>query len=294
MSLEVWSNGHSLSEAYHSALVDLHLFGEKVPCPDWNTNQLECSMTMIVSEPLREPMISRLFIGGYKELQQYTMEMLDGILDFEIEAGNWTYTYHDRMKDQIPFVIDELKRNPYSRRAVISIRTPEDRGSDDPACLQHIQFMIRNGCLDMKVLFRSNDACKATFMNAFALIQMQKRIADILGVGMGTYTHRANSFHCYEKDYDLLDGYVKRIESEPLDMLTYDYVDEWDELMEDSIPEIMAQVDVLKQQAESKKKQPDPFPDIIEVGTGRRYDSSAYKIVTEWQDGSQRFYIERR
>ena len=29
---------------------------------------------------------------------------------------------------------------------------------------------------------------------------------------IGSYTHRANSFHAYEKDYDLLRGYVDRIE----------------------------------------------------------------------------------
>ena len=92
------------------------------------------------------------------------------------------------------------------------VRTSDDVGSDDPACLQHIQFFIRDNHLDMKVLFRSNDACKANFMNMFALVCLQKRVADELGVEMGVYTHRANSFHCYEKDFDPLEGYCKRIE----------------------------------------------------------------------------------
>lgn len=191
-------------------------------------------------------MISRCFIGGSKELQQYVMEMLDGILDFEVEQGNWTYTYHQRMGDQVRFVIDELHRNPSSRRAVMSIRTPDDMGSDDPACLQHLQYFIRNGCLDCVVLFRSNDACKATFMNAFALIMLQKRIADALGVPVGRYVHRANSFHCYEKDFGLLDGYVYRIKNNDLLSITYNYEDDWDELMADEIPEIMAQVKELR------------------------------------------------
>ena len=128
----------------------------------------------------------------------------------------------------------------------MSIRTPDDIGSDDPACLQHLQYFIRNGCLDCTVLFRSNDACKATFMNAFALIMLQKRIADALGVPVGRYVHRANSFHCYEKDFGLLDGYVYRIKNNDLMSITYNYEDDWDELMEDEIPEIMAQVEELK------------------------------------------------
>lgn len=238
-------SGYSLAEAYHSALYQLYMLGKVYECPDWNTKQRECGMTMKVDQALCEPMISKLFIGGYRELQQYTMEMLDGILDFEIGNG-WDYTYHDRMAGQIPFVIDELRRNPYSRRAVIDIRRFEDMYSDDPACLQSIQFTIRNGKLNMYVLFRSNDACKATFMNAFALIMFQKRIAEILGVGVGIYVHRANSFHCYEKDFDLLKGYVNRIQLQDLADLSYAYVGEWDELMQDSIPEIMAQVEELK------------------------------------------------
>ena len=236
--------GRTLPEAYHEALKTLYMWGDECPCPDYNTKQIELSMTMAVLEPLAEPMISKLFIGGYRELEQYRQEMLDGILDFEVEKGKWAYTYHQRMEKQIPFVIDELKRNPYSRRAVIVIRDWEvDSKSTDPACLQHIQYMVRDDKLHCKVTFRSNDACKATYMNAFALIMLQKRIADELGYEMGTYIHRANSFHCYEQDYSLLEGYVKRMDT---DDVTYDYVGDWDELMEEAKPEIAAMVEELK------------------------------------------------
>lgn len=195
-------------------------------------------------------MISRLFIGGFKELEQYRQEMLDGILDFEIERGNWAYTYHSRMAEQIPFIIRDLKRNPSSRRAVIDIRDwrhDSAEGNENPACLQHIQYFVRDGELHCKVLFRSNDACKATFMNAFALIMLQERIAGELGVKIGTYSHRANSFHCYEKDFPMLDGYVKRIEdASDISDLTYDYEEVWKPMMEASRPEIAAMVDELK------------------------------------------------
>ncbi len=237
--------GTTLPEAYHKALWLLRKSGEEVPCPDYNTEQKEVSLTMMVAQPLKEPMISRLMIGGPRELEQYRQEILDGILDFEIERGNWAYTYHDRIVKQIPFVISELKRNPYSRRAVIVVRDWEiDSKNTDPACLQHIQYFVRDNKLHCKLMFRSNDACKATFMNAFALIMLQKRIADELGYEIGTYTHRANSFHCYAADYNLLDGYVKRYESG--EDATYDYVGEWDELMEEAKPDIAAMVKELR------------------------------------------------
>lgn len=248
---EAFVSGRTLPEAYHNALLALRAKGDVVPCPDWNTSQKETSMTMEVLSPLSEPMISRLFIGGPRELEQYRQEMLDGILDFEIERGNWTYTYHARMAEQVPFIIEELKRNPYSRRAVIDIRDWRlDAQSEDPACLQHIQYFIRDDQLHCKVLFRSNDACKATFMNAFALIMLQQRIAEEVGVAVGSYTHRANSFHCYEKDYGMLDGYVARIQEQDDEYdVCYDYDGDWKELMEAAQPEIAKAVEQLRQQS---------------------------------------------
>lgn len=236
--------GITLPEAYHEALVSLQRWGEVVPCPDYNTNQKEVSMTMVVEEPLAEPMISRFMIAGPKELEQYRQEMLDGILDFEVMRGKWPYTYHERMANQIPFIIEELKRNPHSRRATINVRYLIDSRSDDPACLQHIQYFIRDGKLHCKVLFRSNDACRAAYMNAFALVMLQKRIADELGVEMGTYTHRANSFHCYAENYGVLESYAERIRSGV--NVTYPYAGCWDELMEEAKPEIAAMVSEMK------------------------------------------------
>lgn len=241
---ELFVKGASLPEAYHGALKALHENHDDVPCPDYNTRQKEASMTFCVESPFSEPMISKLFIGDPRSLEQYRQEMLDGILDFEVTRGNWEYTYHRRMENQIPWVIEELKRNPDSRRAVVIIRSEDDLLSDSPACLQHIQFLIRGGELHCKTLFRSNDATKATFMNAFALIMLQKRLADSLGAAVGSYTHRANSFHVYERDYDMFDGYVRRIESGG--ELAYDYTGDWDELMNDAKPEIARMVSELK------------------------------------------------
>jgi thymidylate synthase len=128
----------------------------------------------------------------------------------------------------------------------MSIRDNEaDMGNDSPACLQSIQYFIRSGQLHCKVLFRSNDAAKATFMNAFALIMLQKRFADELGVNMGSYTHRANSFHCYEKDWEMLSAYINRIAAGDV---TYDYAGDWDEQMEDAKAEIAETVRVLKEE----------------------------------------------
>lgn len=241
---ELFVQGDSLPEAYHLALEALHENHEEMPCPDYNTRQKEASVTFAAANALAEPMISKLFIGDPRSLEQYRQELLDGILDFEIERGNWEYTYHRRMESQVPWVIGELKRNPDSRRAVIIVRDEHDLASDSPACLQHAHYLIRGGALHCKVLFRSNDATKAAYMNAFALVMLQKRIADEVGVPVGSYTHRANSFHVYERDYAMFDGYVQRIRAGG--DLAYYYAGDWDEQMDEARPDIAKMVEELR------------------------------------------------
>lgn len=251
--IDITARGYTLPEAYHAALVMLNENGAIVGCEDYGTRCKEVAMTMHVICPTAEPRISRCIPCGPEMLMEYELEMIDGIKDWAVKLGLSPYTYHDRMRryyhygilDQIQFVIEELKRNPNSRRAVIDVRNNnEDMYSDDPACLQHVQFLVRGGKLDCSVLFRSNDAVRATFMNAFALIRLQEHIADALGVGVGTYTHRANSFHAYENTWDLLDSYCERIDS--WKNLTYSYAADWKEQMDDAVPAILRKVEEMK------------------------------------------------
>jgi thymidylate synthase len=243
---EIFVKGRNLTEAYHRALTELETGGSVLDCPDWNQKQKECAMTVYIEEPTAEPRISKLIIGGAYDLQRYMMELVDGILDFKINSG-WDYTYHDRFSGFLPFVTGELRRNRESRRAVISVRDNEtDSRTTDPACMQSIQYFIRDNKLDCMVLFRSNDLPEAFFFNAFGLITLQEKIAGELGVGIGTYTHRSNSMHCYEKDFQLLKNYVKAIGGKSIEDLTYNYRGDWDEMMSAEIPGILKLVEELK------------------------------------------------
>ena len=149
------------------------------------------------------------------------------------------------------FVIGELKRNRESRRAIISIRDNEvDSRNKDAACMQSMQFFIRNNKLDLMVLFRSNDLPEAFFFNAFGLIMLQEKTARELGVEIGTYTHRSNSMHSYEKDFPLMQNFVKAIKEKPIEDLCYDYRGDWEEIMTAEIPAINKLVEDLKKQNE--------------------------------------------
>ena len=245
----MYIKANTLPAAYHSALLGLKLLGDVVDCPDYGTRCIDEPLTMVVNFPTAEPRISKIFPGGHHELQQYKMEICDGILDFMVGQTDktWEYTYHQRIGSQLQFVIDELKRNPYSRRAVIDVRDNEvDQKITHPACLQHIQFMIHNGKLDMYVTMRSNDAIEAAFMNAFGFIALQEKVAAELNVEVGKYEHRANSFHVYEKNWKQLESAVNKIAAANPDDLCYEYDGFYKELMEEEIPSIMKMVEDQK------------------------------------------------
>lgn len=247
---EVYIEGSSLPNAYHKALKALSNSGDIVDCPDYDQMQKECMMTVRVENPMLEPRISKLLICGPKELRQYEMEIIDGILDFVIgKADNlWEYTYHERYAYQLDFIISELKREPYSRRAIMSTRNFEtDSKNDHPACLQSIQYFIREEKLHCCVLFRSNDLPEAFFMNAFALIKLQEKVAKELGVEMGSYTHRSNSMHAYEKNFDLLEGYVSKIETADEEDLLYEYEGFFQDMMEEYDDEIFEMIEAKRE-----------------------------------------------
>lgn len=230
--------GATLPEAYHKALCVLK-------------EESECGITIEVMCPQGEPRISRCFPGGSYDLRRYEMEMLDGIYDFAVERGLWHYTYYERYGRWLEGVLKELRDNPDSRRACISVRdNGADEGSEDPACLQHMQFQIRDGKLDMYVTFRSNDAVRAAYMNAFALTRLQEDVAGCLDVPVGRYIHRANNFHCYPESRGILDKYIKRIESGG--ETTYRYKGDWEKAMNACTEKILDEVRALKRKGEEE------------------------------------------
>jgi len=180
----------------------------------------DCTMVMVVREPMSEPRIHRAFPGGLEDLEIYRQEVVDGIHDHWIkpEEGKWTYTYHQRLAgfetegakiDQIDYIINKLSETPYSRRAQAITWNPKtDPVTDDPPCLQRIwcRMVKLDGAayaLEMNTHWRSRDAYKASFMNIFALTDLQRHIAGKisqksgLDVKVGRYVDISDSFHIY-------------------------------------------------------------------------------------------------
>jgi thymidylate synthase len=160
-----------------------------------------------VDTPLAEPMVNPHSRFQQKFVEQYAKDLLHG------SHATFEYDYHGRLFDwgerlaaegkpvhidQIAYITDKLRASPNTRRAIAITWNPViDETLDDCPCLQLVQCTVREGKLHMRVVFRSNDMLTAAGANMYALVQLQKSIAEQLGLLCGTYTHISLIPHIY-------------------------------------------------------------------------------------------------
>ena len=122
------------------------------------------------------------------------------------KTANSAYGYILQQKhgfNQIETIIDLLKHDPYSRRAVLNINVPNPnvKTTHDEMCTICLNYQIRDNVLDCNCVMRSNDFNFGLRNDIAYFIYLQKYIADQLGVGYGSYTHIAFSMHMYDRDF---------------------------------------------------------------------------------------------
>lgn len=215
--LSVWDEGIELRTEYDRP--------EDPPSKD-------ATVIVTVRDPFSEPRIHKNFPGGPVELEIYRQEVVEGLHDHWIDpgAGKWTYTYHERLfayspvedlrssrkserpfspVNQIEYLIESLSKTPFTRRAqAITWMPTADIHTEDPPCLQRIWCrLVEDGSgrllLNMNSHWRSRDLYKAWFMNAYALTDLQRLIAERISerigrpVGVGRYVDISDSLHLY-------------------------------------------------------------------------------------------------
>lgn len=106
--------------------------------------------------------------------------------------------------DQLNTIVEMLRVDPNTRRAVISIYDPvadTDMDSKDIPCNDMIMFKIRDGALHMTVCNRSNDAIWGAYgANAVQFSFLMQYVAIRVGVRLGCYTQVSDSLHVYESN----------------------------------------------------------------------------------------------
>lgn len=102
--------------------------------------------------------------------------------------------------DQWEYVKGLLKKDPNTRQAVIHIKDASNKPTKDTPCTVSLQFLLRNGQLNLTVYMRSNDIWLGFPYDVFSFTCMQIIMAFELGVEIGEYTHIAGSLHLYTRN----------------------------------------------------------------------------------------------
>ncbi len=112
---------------------------------------------------------------------------------------NSNYGYQWNRGKQLEYVINELKHNPTSRRASISIYDAKDRLNfeNDTPCTYAINFIILNNKLCMNVMMRSNDLWFGFCNDQYCFSKLQEMISNELSLEIGWYYHFVNNIHLY-------------------------------------------------------------------------------------------------
>jgi thymidylate synthase len=186
------AEGDCIARAWENALLRLFESGCDVQTQydkPQDPPSKDATMILTVHDPLAEPRIHRDFPGGFEELQEYVMEVCEGIKDHCVRDPSdpadtrWEYTYHQRLFryevptlppiDQVEQICRQLAEAPHTRRAqAVTWKVWEDQRCYDPACLQSVWCRIvmdgQTPRLNMNVRFRSNDAYKAAFWSSYS------------------------------------------------------------------------------------------------------------------------------
>jgi len=143
--------------------------------------------------------------------------------------GEWVV----REVDQIQYVIDEIKRNPSSRRLVVSAWEPGNATTSKlPPCHYTFVFNVNSGKLNCHLTQRSGDIALGIPFNLAAYSILTQIIAQQVGLEPGEFAHTIIDAHIYvgnklnsTEKYDHLEGLKEQLKREPLPLPTLKIAD---------------------------------------------------------------------
>jgi thymidylate synthase len=115
--------------------------------------------------------------------------------------------------DQIKELLDNIKKDPYSRRHVLTAWNPADISKMAlPPCHCLVQFFVENGNLSCQLYQRSADVPLGVPFNIASYALLTHMIANECGIEVGEFVHTFGDAHIYDNQ---VDGIREQLEREP-------------------------------------------------------------------------------
>ncbi len=143
------------------------------------------------------------FIAGVGDLEQIARIAPRAHLEMFSDMS----IYGPRAGSQVDMVVEELKRDPYSRRAVITLPSREE-ALDQRPCTSSLQFVTTNGVMNTIVSMRSSDAVYGLPYDLIQFGMLAETIAICSGLYFGNMIVNIGNAHVYDSTRDLAKNYA--------------------------------------------------------------------------------------
>ncbi|MNV38811.1 Thymidylate synthase [compost metagenome] len=105
--------------------------------------------------------------------------------------------------DQIKNLIEGLKKNPDSRRHIVSAWNPADVDNMAlPPCHTMFQFYVANGKLSCQLYQRSADIFLGVPFNIASYALLVHMVAQVVGLKVGDFVHTLGDAHIYHNHFE--------------------------------------------------------------------------------------------
>jgi len=231
-----------LQYAFMSELMNIVNFGEEIEVRGSKVKEI-LNRCITITNPWKRC----LFVGGrndniFAKIAE-TLWMLSGrdditwlsryvprAADYSDDGKTWRGAYGPRLRkwtgdaeqwrlpvDQLAFVVNLLREDPYTRRAVMTLWDPgvdTESGKDIP-CNNWLHFYIREGKLYLNVAQRSSDILWGfSGIDVFQWSVLLDVVAASVVVLPGSMTYFISNLHMYEQHWKRGDGIISGYKSE--------------------------------------------------------------------------------
>lgn len=113
--------------------------------------------------------------------------------------------------DQISEVVDQIKKNPDSRRLIVSAwNVAEIPNMALAPCHAMFQFYVADGKLSLQLYQRSADVFLGVPFNIASYALLQMMVAQVCGLELGDFVHTFGDVHIYNNHFDQVKKQLSR------------------------------------------------------------------------------------
>ncbi len=197
-------------EAWLEALFLVLRFGKEKVSEDGQKTKEIVGLNTVLQKPSGTIDLEKIPSALYSKLglSEEALREYQRIFLEKEKSEKTAYTYGKRLRawqglDQVDMVVEKLKKNPETRRAVLLTWDPaKDLQNTLPPCAVLFQFLVQEGKLFTLAIWRSQDIFKAYLPNLQGVLALREYVAQKTGLEKGGVKVVSFSAHIYQEDIE--------------------------------------------------------------------------------------------